>query len=63
MLQDAAKFKTKPADKLSQPKNSSFMKPTASHLAKLPKAHGQKHSSYHCTRSNFHFSNLMIIDS
>ncbi|KAL8552611.1 hypothetical protein ACS0TY_001338 [Phlomoides rotata] len=46
MLQDAAKSKTKLTDKSS--KSSTFMEPTASHLAKLlHKAHGQKHL---CTR-------------
>ncbi|XP_011076293.1 protein TPX2 isoform X2 [Sesamum indicum] len=49
MLHDNAKAKAKSADKLFQSKSSTFMNPTASHLAKQTKAHDE-HSSHICTR-------------
>ncbi|KAI3458248.1 hypothetical protein Pfo_014911 [Paulownia fortunei] len=48
-LQDTAKAKTKSADKLFQPRSSTLMEPTASHLAKQYKVH-DKHSGHLCTR-------------
>ncbi|KAL0371606.1 UNVERIFIED_CONTAM: hypothetical protein Scaly_0842200 [Sesamum calycinum] len=49
MLHDNAKAKAKSADKLFLSKSSTFMNPTASHLAKQSKVHDE-HSSHICTR-------------
>ncbi|KAG8381451.1 hypothetical protein BUALT_Bualt06G0123300 [Buddleja alternifolia] len=49
VLQGTAKEKTKSSDKLYQPRSSTLMKPTASHLAKQNKIH-DKHSNHLCTR-------------
>ncbi|KAL7146454.1 hypothetical protein ABFS83_06G042000 [Erythranthe nasuta] len=46
---NAPKLKTKSADKPVQPKSSTLMEPTASHLAKQHKVH-DKHSGHICTR-------------
>ncbi|KAL3837924.1 hypothetical protein ACJIZ3_022515 [Penstemon smallii] len=49
MLHDAGKAKTKSPNKLLEPRTSTLMKPTASHLAKQNKLHDM-HSKYICTR-------------